>query len=37
MTHSPPAPPKRPITKAMMIIGFVAGIVTVVLVVRYVF
>jgi len=37
MTNGPPAPPKRPITKAMMIIGFVAGVVTVVLVARYFF
>ena len=33
----PPAPPKRPITTPMMVIGFVAGVVTVILIVRYFF
>ena len=33
----PPVPPKRSITVPMMIIGFVAGVVTVILVVRYFF
>jgi hypothetical protein len=34
---SPPLPPKRPITVPMMIIGFVAGVVSVILVIRYFF
>jgi hypothetical protein len=33
----PPASPRRPITVPMMIIGFVAGVVTVILVLRYFF
>ena len=33
----PPAPPKRSVTVPMMIIGFVAGVVTVILVLRYFF
>jgi len=33
----PPMPPKRPITAPMLIIGFVAGVITVVMVVHYFF
>ena len=35
MTHHPPA--KRPITGRMMIIGFIAGVITVIVIARYFF
>jgi hypothetical protein len=33
----PPVRPKRPVATAMALLGFVAGVVTVILVVRYFF
>jgi hypothetical protein len=34
---NPPLPPKRRVTVPMMIIGFVAGVLSVILVIRYFF